>query len=156
MSFYNNYIAKAIEENWETFPYKLDYLLYKIFTNYPNTSDIALKKYDTGYKVSFIRNAGSLNEVDFKSFNISQEELFNALKINNSNISESLYTTEIFSLEAKFRCQKFAETISLRFLNTGNNADCKEFNEKINQYSFYSKLNQKLPNKPIKENKIKL
>lgn len=178
MSFHDRYIANKIEENWDSFPYKLDYIMYIVFSNNSYPSDIRFKNENGLYIVEYIKQGGSKSEdnIDYKKYQIEEKELFKYLKqdlLQESNYNEFAYNTEIFKNKFTFRCSSVGHYLLLRFLDTSpelpslflgmpnkttkpSDKLCQHFNNKVDNYSLYIDLNEKIPYKAIAEKKNKI
>ena len=178
MSFHDKYIAEKIEENWDSFPYKLDYIMYVVFCNNSSPSDIRLKNENGLYVIQYIKDSGKKSEdnIDYAKYAIDEEELFSYL---NSKIPtpdyglDFTYETQIFNKQGSFRCNAIQNYLSLRFLDSSSailnlfpsmlnkttqpsEKPCQSFNNKLDNYSLYIDLNEKIPDKTTAEKKNKI
>lgn len=179
MSFHEKNIANKIEENWDSFPYKLDYIMYVIYTNNAFPSDIRFRNENGLYSVELIKSNGRVDKdnIDYKKYPIEEKELFDNLNYEIPNSDYSLdfaYKTKIFNPIESFRCNAQKDYLSLRFLDSNialpnlfaamsNNISnqsihkpCQHFNDKVNNYSLYVDLNKKIPDKAVIEKKNKI
>lgn len=144
-----------ILENWDIFPYKLDYILHLVFINNSNVNDIMLKENNKYFLYPVSQS--NKNKFDSENFPITKQELISYFKITTlDKQTDFRYQTEIFSDTYSFRTSvtKDGEMIVLRLLSLNHRFN--EFNEKMYSYSLYQKLNDVLEHKQGKEIKVKI
>lgn len=176
MDTLQKYIHHNLQNDWENFSFKLDYLLYLLYNHNNDISDIHFMDTGSVYKVDGFRSMGAFyRDFEYDHLTINKNELLNHLKIGNSNSENTdfLYTPSIFTENYKFRCHKgsiqYGGSIVFRFLdhticdlsqfsNSSENFKStkknvklghfsEEFNKLLDQYNLYDNLKQNLDNK---------
>lgn len=151
---------EIIEDNWQHFSWKIDYLLYIFFTN-NKPSDIIIEINESDNFITSITIEGLESyTIQMNNLKIDKDELFTSLNYNSSkNFQAFTYKTVIFNNNLLFRVQSTkmttGELLELRFLNTGTKIDLI-FNEKIEKFQQYYLLNEKFSIKNTNEKMKKI
>lgn len=140
-----------IENNWQKFPWKIDYLFYILFTSNQPSDIIFGINNDNDCINSIQSKALQISNIKLNHLTISKEDVCLALNIKNINGCQSMtYKTVIFNNNILFRVQitefTTGQLLVFRFLDTSIDIDCL-FNTKIEKFIHYCLLNQKLSNK---------
>lgn len=162
MNIHKQKIHEIIVDNWETFPFKLDYIIHLLISKDYQIYRITFSLKDDIYSVCYINNINEENK-KFNSgyFYIQKNELLNYLNINLFAYDDFLdfsYTSKIFKTDYQFRVQKSilleSSLISLRLLTPSGNFN--EFNNTLENYLLFHHLNNDIPQKNIKPDHIKI
>lgn len=159
---------KEIEDDWESFPWKIDYLLYILFSQDSLPIDILLICKSEEYVFYNMRKSNrNVVKYNLDRYPISKNQLFSSMNIKDSDDSEPItfqYVTQIFEQPLYFRCHKDSSNIiSLRHLDRNSALNpithfinVINFNEKLEKYLMFSDLNKQIPSKQYVENKRKI
>jgi hypothetical protein len=161
MNTIKEYEHQIILNDWENFPYKLDYLIHLVCSHNEKVYDIFLKNFDGIYKVAPTTKMPKEDwKFDYNKILISKDELFDYLGIKNpasKAFSEFTYTTQIFDNPYKFNGQLYfnrsGNGLAFRVLEKPSNI---HFNEKVNNYFLAHNLSQNLYNNPSEQKKLKI
>ncbi len=101
-----SYIHKRLQNDWENFPFKLDYIFYLLYSADTNISDTVLTRMGDKYVIGNIKSLGqAYQKPGYSQFSIYKDELLNYLNISHETL-DFAYTTQIFSENYSFRCNK--------------------------------------------------
>jgi len=185
MNAKEKHIHQNLKNDWDNFPFKLDYLFYLLYCNNQNISDTHIVRTGNEYVVDRFRSMDEMhNNFEHKELTISHTELMEHLKITKSkNDRDFSYKTSIFSENHSFRCHKTStlssELIVFRFLdsssynlnqlsNTNTNFTPitpniifgefnQEFTQLLDKYNLYDNLKESLDSKDqITEKRLKI
>lgn len=154
-------IHQIILDNWENFPWKLDYIFHLLYSNNGEISDIMFQCEADVFILKCFRVDGELiQNSNCNELIITKDELFNFLNINSAYF-DFAYSTQIFTNKYFFRGHKIVtskgDMLTFRFLNTGNEINFNAFNTILDNYYLSYELNEKLPiNNEIIAKKIKV
>lgn len=145
---------KEIEDKWETFPWKIDYILYILFSQKEIPADIILQL-EHGESVDICVSVnGQLSQLDLDYLPLNKTELFNYfnIPINGYNdFVQFIYHSEIFENMLNFRGQKSLfgkeNTIMLCYLGNQQRVNVHDFNDKYKKYLMFYDLNETIPSK---------
>lgn len=146
---------EIIENNWQIFPFKLDYIFYILYC-IDKPSDII---FDVNNENDSINNVtiktNQKYDIQLNHLKINKQDLCSSLSINDiQGFQNMMYNTVIFNNNLLFRVQitqyTTGQLLVFRFLDNGIEINGM-FNEKIEKFQQYCKLSEKLSIKSIEE-----
>lgn len=169
ISTYDNIIysydaVKEIENDWERFPWKLDYILYILFSEKDYPRDIAFILKNDRYVINTIRNKNfDTIGLNLEEFPIDKNELLNCLGINPliyNDFIQFYYKSQLFNQPLEFQGQKSLilkdSLILLRYKANENTINIHDFHDRYKRYFMYYDLNETLPAKNTSSMRIKI
>ena len=166
MNILQEYMYDQVKNDWENFPWKLDYILHKLFSQYENIADITFSKTGGIYYTDSVRDTDldHYSLVDVR-YSMAENEIFQCLGIPQTGYNaffQCEYVAHIFTDQPEFRMQKSTirgeNYITLRLKRIiGQNVDFSNFNEKLANHKLYYSLSERLQHKiNYKERKAKI
>jgi hypothetical protein len=175
MNLAQEYMYNKIVEDWENFPYKLDYIIHLLCSNNSNylATNIQFQLIDDAYVAAFvgdkyksyyrINHYCEINGIQYDKLTIKKVELLDYFNINEPEFPMLLtYGTEIFTNPISIQMQRINDINSNRKffaleLLYDEKFNANELNNKLDNYTFFYHLNEIVPNKNKNiKNKIKL
>ena len=155
-------ISQNIESNWSSFPYKLDYMVYKAFKDNPNLFDICIEKdYENDcnrgmYLISKIRLMGNIVKVDYPNLRISEEDLLDSIEFTG-NLNKVKYIPTIIDIKGDIRIQYSAGRLNTNIITAHMpRKEAVFLNNKAKYFFLNQSLNEKIPYKKIADNNYKV
>lgn len=149
----DNLILYNIEANWDTFSYKLDYMIYKAFKDNPNLFEVCIEKdYENDcnrgmYLISKIKLMGNIIKVDYPNLKISEEELLDSIEFTG-NFNKVKYSPNIIDINGEMRVQYSAGRFNSNIISAHMpRKDVIVLNNIPKHYYLNEMLQQNLPNK---------
>ena len=156
MNTLQEYMYEQVKNDWENFPWKLDYILHKLFSEYENIADISFLKHNDIYSVNLFRDTDlDHHYVENIQYSLHESEILQYLGITQTGYNDFLqftYNAKIFTDQPEFIGQKSTiigeKYIVLRLKRmNGQNIDFSNFNEKLANHKLYYDLGERLQHK---------